>query len=275
MERTAVVVRYKDNRVLKGYTEDFDPTSPAVLVFAPDKQRSEPVRVMLDELKAVFFVRDLSGDPRYQERKEPTARKKPIGRLVKVTFRDGETLVGSTLEYDPRSIGFSLFPIDLRSNNVRVFVINSAVRRVTDIPFEKAPGPLWILLTTPRRILPVSERYNPLLSSWWAFMLAFALAPFAGIAVTTTVPTPSNVESLAPLSGPAPKFAVGTVVEVRAEAIGYAAGEEPAGAMKQGETLRGVVLDFGWSQGRWLYRLGLGAMGQGWAFEDNIRPVAD
>jgi hypothetical protein len=275
VERTKIVARYKDNRVLKGYTEDFDPTNPVLLLFPPDKPRPEPVRVMLDELKAMFFVRDLDGNPTYQERKEPTARKKPVGRLVKVTFRDGETLVGSTLEYDPRSVGFSLFPIDLRSNNVRVFVINSAVRRVTDIPFQKAPGPLWILLTTPRRILPVSERYNPVLSSWWALVLILALTPFAGIAVTATTPTPSNVEPLEPLSGPAPKFASGTIVEVRAEAIGYAAGEEPTVAMKQGETLRGIVLDFGWSQGRWLYRLGLGAMGQGWAFEDNLRPVAD
>lgn len=92
---------------------------------------------------------------------------KPVGRIVKVQFEDGEIMVGSTLEYDPKSQGFSLFPIDVASNNVRVFVVNAAVRRVSDVkplsPSRHRERPeranaswLWVALTKNRRILPMN-----------------------------------------------------------------------------------------------------------------------
>jgi hypothetical protein len=47
-----------------------------------------------------------------------------------MSFKDGEMLVGSTMGYDPKREGFFLFPPDSQSNNMKVFVVLSAVSRV-------------------------------------------------------------------------------------------------------------------------------------------------
>ena len=50
------------------------------------------------------------------------------GRKVEVAFVDGEILQGSVLGYNPNDSGFFLFPSDPKSNNHRVFVVNSALK---------------------------------------------------------------------------------------------------------------------------------------------------
>lgn len=47
---------------------------------------------------------------------------------MEVTCLDGEVMVGTTTGYDPKRPAFFLFPIDSSSNNVRVFIVASAVR---------------------------------------------------------------------------------------------------------------------------------------------------
>jgi hypothetical protein len=54
----------------------------------------------------------------------------PNGRKVEVTFHDDEVMVGSTLGYRGEGNGFFLHPADRRSNNQRVFVTASGVRRM-------------------------------------------------------------------------------------------------------------------------------------------------
>jgi hypothetical protein len=39
-------------------------------------------------------------------------------------------MIGSTIGYDPKRTGFFLTPADLESNNLRVFVVSSAVKGV-------------------------------------------------------------------------------------------------------------------------------------------------
>jgi len=85
---------------------------------------------LLKELKALFFVKDFAGNPQYDERKKYLEGEKPTGRRVEVTFKDGETLVGSTLGYDPSRPGFFLFPADPKSNNIRVFAVSPFVKNV-------------------------------------------------------------------------------------------------------------------------------------------------
>lgn len=81
-------------------------------------------------LKAILIVRDFVGDPLYEDRKKYVEGEKPSGRKVEVTFVDGEVLVGSTLGYDPKRQGFFVFPADSRSNNIRVYAVSSAVKKV-------------------------------------------------------------------------------------------------------------------------------------------------
>jgi hypothetical protein len=122
-----VVVRYRDGRILRGYTSDFNVSRPQLrLSSAP--LADDVLIVPLNQLKALFFVRDFDGDPTYEEQK--TFGDRPHGRKLEVTFEDGEVLVGSTLGYRADGHGFVVHPADSKTNNLRVFVSSVAVRHV-------------------------------------------------------------------------------------------------------------------------------------------------
>jgi hypothetical protein len=56
----------------------------------------------MNDLKAVFIVRDFVGDSLYKERKKYIEEEKPSGKKAEVIFKDGEVLVESTLGYNPK-----------------------------------------------------------------------------------------------------------------------------------------------------------------------------
>lgn len=121
-----VVVRYTDGRIAKGTTLNFDVKKPGFLLRPLGAlETQELLTIRLNELKAVFFVRDFAGDPDYTERKEFD---RPLtGRRMAVRFADGERLVGVSLTYDEARDGFFLFPADANSNNERVYILKNAV----------------------------------------------------------------------------------------------------------------------------------------------------
>jgi uncharacterized protein DUF6982/PilZ domain-containing protein len=139
-----IVVRYKDGRLVKGFSHDFHPTRPQFGIWpAIDAPKHEGVRVAVADLKAVFFVRDFRGNAAHVD--EKSFDRSGPGRRVEVTFFDNEVLVGTTLTYRPEGQGFFVLPSDRRSNNVRVFVVAAAVRRVRfvgSIPQSSAARPL-------------------------------------------------------------------------------------------------------------------------------------
>ncbi len=128
MDLIKIVVRYADGRVLKGYTHDFFPDKS--LFHLKSIFGSKVFEIQLKELKAVFFVRDFIGNPSHSEEKHFKEGQNISGRKVEVTFKDGEILVGSTMGYDAKRPGFFLFPVDPRSNNLKIFVISAAVSKV-------------------------------------------------------------------------------------------------------------------------------------------------
>jgi hypothetical protein len=130
MEPVKVVARYIDGKRVKGFSQDFFPHKDRFHIYQAAKPSGEATEVIVKELKAVFFVKDFAGNPMHEERKEYKEGEKPQGRKVEVTFKDGEALVGTTLGYDPSRPGFFIFPADPKSNNVRVFVISTAVKKV-------------------------------------------------------------------------------------------------------------------------------------------------
>jgi len=130
LERTKVVTRYSDGKLIKGFTQDFFPDKERLYLFPADNPSGEAIEVSIYDLKAIFMVRDFIGDPIYKERKNYIEGEKPSGRKMEVTFMDGEVLVGSTLGYDPKRQGFFIFPADPKSNNIRVYVVSSAVEKV-------------------------------------------------------------------------------------------------------------------------------------------------
>lgn len=138
MKPVKVIVRYADGRRLKGYTQDFFPNKSIFHIQLVDNPPgSETIEVSMKDLKAVFFVREFEGNPQYQEKKTFPPGQKIAGRLVEVTFKDGEVLRGSTLGYDPNRPGFFFFPADPDSNNLRVFAIFQAIRRIQFISQDK------------------------------------------------------------------------------------------------------------------------------------------
>ena len=128
-QHVKVVVRYCDGRIVKGTTLNFDPKRASFLLESADGgAAAEPQEIRIDDLKAIFFVRDLVGNSQYNEQK--SFEKPPTGRRLAVTFTDGEQLIGASLTYDPTREGFFLFPADARSNNERIYIVRRSVAKV-------------------------------------------------------------------------------------------------------------------------------------------------
>jgi hypothetical protein len=126
-----VVARFLDGRVLKGTTADFLPSKPSFhVVVQSDGGASQSVDVKVADLKAVFFVKNLTGDAAYNEGKAFASDARAAGRKVLVEFKDGETIVGTTQGYQPDRPGFFVVPVDPKSNNDRCFVVMAAVKNV-------------------------------------------------------------------------------------------------------------------------------------------------
>jgi hypothetical protein len=122
-----VVARFRDGRLVRGYTADFHP-SKLQLHLSVEPHSNHTLSLSLEQLKALFFVRDFNGDEMRVDRHEFGAA--PQGRKVAVTFHDGETLIGSTFGYRGEGNGFFVHPADARSNNLRVFVAPGATQLV-------------------------------------------------------------------------------------------------------------------------------------------------
>lgn len=124
-----IVVRYREGRLLKGFTHDFHPSRTQFTLWpAINSAPSDRMYVPTSQLKAVFFVRDFNGNPDYRDARSFDGH--TAGRRLEVTFADDEVLLGSTLNYRPDGVGFFLNPADAGGNNLRVFVVGSAIRHV-------------------------------------------------------------------------------------------------------------------------------------------------
>lgn len=125
-----VVARFLDGRVMKGKTLDMDPSRATFHLRNP---LHPPVEIKLVELKALFFVKDLSGDPKHVEAMDlETEDSRARGsQPIEVEFADGERVVGLTVRYPPVRPFFYVLPADERSNNIRILVNKAAVVRMS------------------------------------------------------------------------------------------------------------------------------------------------
>jgi len=121
-----VVAHYLDGRLVKGISLDVDPAKPTCHVRPVD---GPPQDVKLADLKALFFVRSLEGDPAHEEARAPDpsdARLRGSSR-IELRFQDGESMVGLTNRFPPTRPYFFILPIDPHTNNIRVLVNRAAV----------------------------------------------------------------------------------------------------------------------------------------------------
>ena len=123
-----VVAHFKDGRTQRGYTQDFRPDAETFHLL-PSEGGGIPTTIRLEDLKALFYVRDYGAMRRQVDRAKrfgPPER----GQKTIVEFRDGETIWGYTEEYTPNGRGFFFIPADPQENNTRIFIVNSSVKQI-------------------------------------------------------------------------------------------------------------------------------------------------
>jgi hypothetical protein len=127
-----VVARYQDGRIVKGTTYDFGPQKKGFHVVPLGEEGRKATEVLFSDLKAVFFVKSLEGKQDHPSAREGIEEKtEPMGQMkVKITFLDGETLLGTTQGYTLEREGFFIVPLEGDSNNLRIFVVSKAVKEV-------------------------------------------------------------------------------------------------------------------------------------------------
>ncbi len=131
MVQNKIVARYQDGRMIKGSTADFMPNKEMFHIVPIDSlPGSKPLDVFIQDLKAVFFVKDYVGNAQYGDNKDFDPAKPAVGRKISVVFKDGEIMTGTTQGYQPGRPGFFIVPADPKSNIERYFVVTSATREV-------------------------------------------------------------------------------------------------------------------------------------------------
>ena len=125
MPKHKIVTHLKNGALLKGITDEFRPNMEQFFLHLEDGDTSE---IRIEDVKAVFFVKDLDGDRDYNEQYQDAIP--GGGKKIEVTFADGEVFVGFATSYSPGRRGWFFLPADVGSNNVRVFAVSSAVKDV-------------------------------------------------------------------------------------------------------------------------------------------------
>ncbi|MDD5015615.1 MAG: hypothetical protein PHW73_11080 [Atribacterota bacterium] len=139
MFKKKVVVKYQNGEIIKGWVEEFKPDREAFILFPLiEYSEEERMKISISSLKAVFFVKDFIGNRYYKKIRtfDLNFSITPSQRKLIVNFKDGEHLYGTSHSYGRYKIGFFIYPIDLKDNNERIFVVHSATESVRLIKIE-------------------------------------------------------------------------------------------------------------------------------------------
>ncbi|MFZ7121280.1 MAG: DUF6982 domain-containing protein [Eubacteriaceae bacterium] len=137
-----IVIKYQDGTIIKGWLNNFNPNRE-IFFINPLKEYSDKLKldIKLQDLKAIFFVKDFVGDKDYQKVRtfENYNDITPTQRRIIVHLKGNEVLYGTSYSYNPTKVGFFVYPIDPMDNNIRIFVISSAVEKV-EFPNSPSEG---------------------------------------------------------------------------------------------------------------------------------------
>lgn len=129
--KNKVVARFTDGRTINGTTVDFHPDKNIFHVIdTAASALAPPVPIRMRELKAVFFVKSLVGDPHRPKASEFGPTPPAAGRRIRVVFDDGEVLVGTTTGYRPGRQGFFVEQGDPGANEERCYVMVAATKEI-------------------------------------------------------------------------------------------------------------------------------------------------
>jgi len=130
MLKKKVVVKYQNGEIIKGWVEDFrSDRNYFILYLLIEYSEEERIEINFDSLKAVFFVKDFTGDKNYKKVRifDVELKITPSQRKLIVIFKDGENLYGTSHDYGRYKVGFFVYPIDPKDNSDRIFVVHSVV----------------------------------------------------------------------------------------------------------------------------------------------------
>ena len=89
--------------------------------------------VRVEDMKALFWVKDYLGNRLFVARRAFADTDAERKRAI-VTFTDGEEVWGTLDEGAEVERGFFMTPADSRDNNVRIFVVRSALKDMRMVP---------------------------------------------------------------------------------------------------------------------------------------------
>jgi hypothetical protein len=127
-----IVAHMKDGRIHKGMTHDFDPERET-LHLLPAEGGGVPLRLRLEDMKAVFWVKDYIGNRQFSPRRGFGTAHGDERKAIAV-FADGEEIWGTLDDPSEGERGFFLTPADPEDNNVRVYVVRSALKELRAVP---------------------------------------------------------------------------------------------------------------------------------------------
>ena len=133
MLKKKAVVKYQNGEIIKGWIEGFKPERESFFLFPLiGYSEEERMEIDLNSLKAVFFVKDFTGDKNYKKVRTFNIDFKitPSQRKLIVNFIDGEHLYGTSYNYGRYEIGFFVYPIDPKDNSERIFVVRKAIEKI-------------------------------------------------------------------------------------------------------------------------------------------------
>ena len=133
MLKKKVVVKYKDGKIIKGWVEGFRSDRESFILYPLiEYSEEEMLEIKFSSLKAVFFIKDFTGNKNYKKVRTFDVYLKitPNQRKLIVDFKDGEHLYGTSHGYGRYKVGFFVYPIDPKDNSERIFVIHPAVESI-------------------------------------------------------------------------------------------------------------------------------------------------
>ena len=125
-----IVVRYLDGKIEKGTPTTWDIDSDGFGLSPRDALpgSTEEIFISFCDLKAVYFVRDFDGQI---GKKLVSPETQLHGIRMRLTFHDGEVIVGSTAQtYNPHGARFYFFPADQSGNTISMVVEREHLRKL-------------------------------------------------------------------------------------------------------------------------------------------------
>ena len=139
MLKKKAVVKYQNGEIIKGWIEEFRPDRESFILYPlVEYSEEESLEINFSSLKAVFFVKDFTGDKDYKKVRtfDVDLKITPSQRKLIVNFLDAEHLYGTSHSYGRYKVGFFVYPIDSKDNSERIFVVHKAIESVSLMKIE-------------------------------------------------------------------------------------------------------------------------------------------